>query len=264
MRHGFSRGERARVVGGGYMNDLMSSFLLGKNFGYQAVSTNADHSMGAMLLPLSNGHIGNSTYDISQPSASVVPPERDASMRPTDQKESIYYQLDAPHLNDENNNKKNSDESSKSLLIDMSEPYPDESSLKGNDTYTLFVSLNDYLRWILAFTVLYFLWFILIAGISRVHLVIYAALLLFFCASDRTRRLTLAVLIYLTYLFLYDALRLIPNYTVSSIHIRDVYQVEKTYFGIVHGGKLITLNEYFQQHHIPFFDVFTGLCYLNW
>ena len=246
------------------MNVAMISFFLGKNFGYQPVSTNTDHGMSPMLLPVSNGHIGNSTYDISQPSESAVPLERYSSMRPTDQKESIYYQLDAPQLNDENNNKTKSVDGSKSLLIDIPEPYSNESPVKGNESYAFLVSLNDYLRWILAFTVLYFVWFIFIAGISSVHLVIYAALLLFFCVSDRTRRLTLAVLIYLTYLFLYDALRLIPNYTVSSIHIRDVYLVEKAYFGIVHDGKLITLNEFFQQHHIPFLDVFTGLCYLNW
>lgn len=125
-------------------------------------------------------------------------------------------------------------------------------------------SSKDFLHWIIGFSFVYFLWFIFIAGISMIHLIIYCLLLILVVISDRTRRLVFVALIYLTYVFLYDALHLIPNYTVSKIHIEDVYLIEKQYFGITVEGHRMTLNEYFQQHHIPFLDVFTGFCYLNW
>lgn len=121
---------------------------------------------------------------------------------------------------------------------------------------------NFYL--ILIISLIYFLWFTLIAGISIVHVLIYSILLLLYIYSDRTRRFALAILIYLTYLLLYDTLHLMPNYTVSNIHIEDVYLMEKRFFGIYQQGQLITLNEFFRQNHVAFFDIFTGICYLNW
>lgn len=175
----------------------------------------------------------------------------------------IYHQLDIHRINDENNNEKNNINQN-SILIDIPTNYSNDLLINTDNKYSNFLSFKENFIWIILASSIYFLWFIFIAGISIVHILIYLALLTFYILSERTRRFALATLIYLTYLLLYDALRLVPNYTVSNIHIEDIYSVEKRLFGIVKNGHMMTLNEYFQQNHIPLLDVFTGLCYLNW
>lgn len=165
----------------------------------------------------------------------------------------IYHQLNLDQINDENNNNQNSND----LIVHIPNHQQTDFSKMTDITFLhIFV--------ISCVTLIYFLWFIFVAGISIVHLIIYSALLFLYCVSDRTRRFALAILIYFTYLLFYDALHLIPNYTVSNIHIEDIYLMEKKYFGINYQGQVLTLNEYFKENHHPFLDVFTGLCYLNW
>jgi hypothetical protein len=168
-------------------------------------------------------------------------------------------------INDENNNNKQSNDiNQNSVHIHMPTNHSNELLINTDTKQTFFLTLKDNFLWIIFVSLIYFLWFIFIAGISIVHIMIYFALLFLYLISDRTRRFALAILIYLTYLLVYDALHLVPNYTVSNIHIQDIYLIEKKIFGIYRQGHLLTLNEYFQQNHIPLLDVLTGLCYLNW
>ncbi|CAF2632481.1 unnamed protein product [Rotaria sp. Silwood2] len=181
-----------------------------------------------------------------------------------DNNHSIYHQLDIHRINDENNNDTNNATNQNSILINIDPDYSNRLLIPHVEKYSIFLILKENILWIILASLLYFLWFIFIAGISIVHILIYLILLIFFIISERTRRFALAALIYLTYLLLYDALHLVPNYTVSNIHIEDIYLIEKKIFGIVKNGHMMTLNEYFQENHIPLLDVFTGLCYLNW
>lgn len=177
---------------------------------------------------------------------------------------SKYYQklvnIEENHSNnDENNNnqlmtQKITDElNPKSIILDLPSPIDD------NETFT-----TEHYFCIFLFTIVYFSWFIFIAGIGIVHLIIYLILITMYFLSSRTRRFALATLIYLCFLFLYDSLHLIPNYTVSQVHIEDVYLLEKKFFGVVSQGQLLTWNEYFKMNHQPLLDIFTGICYLNW
>lgn len=160
--------------------------------------------------------------------------------------------------NDENNNQKILTElDENSVTIDL----PFSSSDEPNEKY---IFTTEHFFWIFFITILYFTWFIFIAGISIIHLIIYLVIITLYVISDQTRRFALAILIYLTYLLLYDALHVVPNYTISKVHIEDVYLIEKRLFGIIKNEQLMTLNEYFRLNHIPFLDVFTGICYLNW
>ncbi|CAF3702500.1 unnamed protein product [Rotaria sp. Silwood1] len=181
-----------------------------------------------------------------------------------DNNHTIYHQLDIHRINDENNNEKINDINQNSIIINIPTNYSNDILINTDNKYTNFFILKEYIHWIILASFIYFLWFIFIAGISIVHILIYLILIIFLIISERTRRFALAVLIYLTYLLLYDALRLIPNYTVSNIHIEDIYLIEKKIFGIIKNGHMMTLNEYFQENHIAFLDIFTGICYLNW
>ena len=179
---------------------------------------------------------------------------------------SIDHQSTIDMINDENNNTNNRNENEEnSILIDLPLLSPSQSDeYLISDSNEKYHFTTEHYIWIFLITILYFSWFIFIAGISVVHLIIYLFITSLYLLSDRTRRFALAILIYLSYLLLYDALHVVPNYTVSKVHIEDIYLLEKKLFGIVHDGQLITLNEYFKLHHKPFLDIFTGISYLNW
>ncbi|CAF3069862.1 unnamed protein product [Rotaria sp. Silwood2] len=188
-----------------------------------------------------------------------------------DETNSIYHQLNIHTTNDENNNQTKNENKQNSVIIDLlplTSLESNESLINddADDNYNKnnYIFTTEHLIWLFILTIIYFTWFIFIAGISILHIIIYLVLISLYLLSDRTRRFTLAIIIYFTYLFLYDALHLIPNYTVSQVHISDVYLVEKKFFGIFINGHMMTLNEFFKLHHIPLLDILTGICYLNW
>lgn len=59
-------------------------------------------------------------------------------------------------------------------------------------------------------------------------------------------------------------MRILPNYEVSAVHIKQPYELEKILFGITFHHNLITPNEYFDLIHTKFLDVMSGLFYINW
>jgi len=247
----------------------------GKQLGFQT-STNNDES----LTPLTNEHGTNSAYSnnssssISTLFSNLISPFRihnkifkSYEKHPNgiithENNNLIYHQLDIDSINDENNNERSNDTNQNSVLIHI--PTNHELLTNSDNKYSFISFFKENLIWIILISLIYFLWFICVAGISIVHIIIYFVLFFLLSISDRTRRFALAILIYFTYLLFYDTLHLVPNYTVSNIHIQDIYLIEKKFFGIRKNGHIITLNEYFQQNHIALLDIFTGICYLNW
>lgn len=55
-----------------------------------------------------------------------------------------------------------------------------------------------------------------------------------------------------------------PNYQYNTVHIGDLYQLEKNLFGIHVGNEVLTPNEYWMLHKTPFLNVLTGCFYLSW
>ena len=264
--------------------DLSPMIILGKQLGLSTTSIRTTHEndISIDMNRMSNGHTMKisddkefhpsnhswSSYLSTLVSSTRLHPSSGRSSRPIHSK---YYQKlvnieENPSNNDENNNNQaiptTTDElNSKSMILDLSSPIDDCSN---NDTNEDHIFTTEHYFSIFFFTILYFTWFIFIAGISIVHLIIYLILIMLYFLSTRTRRFALATLIYLSFLFLYDSLHLIPNYTISQVHIEDVYLLEKKIFGVVSQGQILTLNEYFKIHHQPLLDIFTGICYLNW
>lgn len=62
----------------------------------------------------------------------------------------------------------------------------------------------------------------------------------------------------------YDCMRLLPNYEVSPIDIRGIYETEKSIFGISTAAGLLTPSEFFALHHSTVGDVIAGLSYICW
>lgn len=113
-------------------------------------------------------------------------------------------------------------------------------------------------------SVLYFSWFYLLMGLRTEHTILYFFLLTLYFTHSKTRKFLWAFGVYVVYWVMYDSLRIVPNHTVNTLHIADLYNFEKSIFGIFTEGGVLTPNEYAKLHHTPFLDVVAAFFYVNW
>lgn len=113
-------------------------------------------------------------------------------------------------------------------------------------------------------SLVYLIWTYFFVGFRTDHIFILAFSLLCYFAHPISRKLILAFAIFLLYWIIYDSLRIVHNYEVNSVSIKELYDIEKGLFGINYQGMLITPNEYFTINHTSFLDVVSGLFYINW
>ena len=113
-------------------------------------------------------------------------------------------------------------------------------------------------------SLLYFVWTYFFVGFRSDHIFILAVCLSAYFAHPVSRKVFIALAVFIVYWLIYDSLRVIHNYEVNTVHIKDLYDAEKSLFGIWHGKELITPNEYFEINNSPFLDFLTGFFYLNW
>lgn len=132
-------------------------------------------------------------------------------------------------------------------------------------------------------SLIYFGWFYFLVGLRPEHIGLYVLTLFLFFAHKKTQQFIVAFSIFIVYWIMYDSMRIFPNYKVNPIHIAEIYNFEKSLFGIVFPGSetlslaskpanalpkneeaLLTLNEYFRINQTPYLDVLSGLFYLNW
>lgn len=86
----------------------------------------------------------------------------------------------------------------------------------------------------------------------------------FYFFSEATRKFITAFSIFIVYWILFDYMKAFPNYNYNTVHIKSLYDLEKSVFGINIGTSLITPNEYWILHQHSFLDVMSGLFYLTW
>ncbi len=111
---------------------------------------------------------------------------------------------------------------------------------------------------------LYLLWSNLALHSGAGSLFLSAFWLVMFYAHQKTRRFILGFSIFILYWIIYDSMRILPNYQVNTVHIKQPYIIEKSLFGVVYNNKLLTPNEYFDIIHTKTLDIIAGLFYLNW
>jgi hypothetical protein len=85
-----------------------------------------------------------------------------------------------------------------------------------------------------------------------------------FYASAITRKFIVGFSIFVVYWIVFDYMKAFPNYNYAPVHIKELYDFEKSLFGINYNGKLITANEYWLINHTTTVDIITGLFYLCW
>ena len=101
-------------------------------------------------------------------------------------------------------------------------------------------------------------------GLRSEHLLIAALYLILFFAGLPTRKLAVALLPFALFGISYDWKRICPNYEVNPIDVEGLYNLEKSLFGVMDNGVLVTPCEFFAAHHWAMADVFAGIFYLCW
>ncbi|MCK5131988.1 MAG: inositol phosphorylceramide synthase [Candidatus Sabulitectum sp.] len=113
-------------------------------------------------------------------------------------------------------------------------------------------------------SIVYFSWMYFKIEVRPDHLISYAFFATLYFYNERTRKFFFAMCPFIIYITVYDSMRAFPNYMYNTIHIEDLYLLEKQYFGVFFNGHLVTLNEFFANHQHAVFDVISGVSYITW
>jgi len=116
----------------------------------------------------------------------------------------------------------------------------------------------------ISLVIVYIIWTNIIGGVRNEHYFLIILWLVSFYAHEKSRRFIKAFSVFIIYWIVYDSMRLIPNYEVSTVHIKEPYDIEKALFAISQNNVLLTPNEYFAIYHTRFLDILSGLFYINW
>ena len=101
-------------------------------------------------------------------------------------------------------------------------------------------------------------------GLRSEHLMMAGIFLVLFFIGMPTRKLAVALLPFFIFGISYDWMRICPNYEVNPIDVAGIFNLEKSLFGVMDGGVLLTPCEYFAIHHCAVADIFAGIFYLCW
>lgn len=114
---------------------------------------------------------------------------------------------------------------------------------------------------------LYTLWVkFALGGIRSDHYLFIIGISVLFFVNDMTRKIVLGFGFILIYWFIFDSIRLIPNYEINPpLHIAEPYNLEKAWFGISTAEGVLTPNEYIDKNFThTFFDIYTAIIYISW
>jgi hypothetical protein len=111
---------------------------------------------------------------------------------------------------------------------------------------------------------LYLLLSVWLVGFKTDQLVLIAIFNGLYYSSEITRKLITGFSIFIVYWIIFDYMKAFPNYMFREVHIEQLYNAEKSLFGINTATGLVTPNEYFQHHHFVAGDLLSGVFYLSW
>ena len=103
-----------------------------------------------------------------------------------------------------------------------------------------------------------------VVGFKSDQLVLIGFFNTLFYSSSITRKFIFGFLVFIVYWIIFDYMKAIPNYTVSQVHIADLYHLERKLFGINFNGNILTPNEYWRVNGNTTLDIIAGLFYICW
>lgn len=104
----------------------------------------------------------------------------------------------------------------------------------------------------------------LFIGLRPEHPIMVLLILVLFLASKESRKLVVALMPFALFAISYDLMNLVPNYKVNPIDVEELYNAEKSLFGITTSMGVVTPNEFFAIHNSAFVDFLAGFFYLCW
>lgn len=117
---------------------------------------------------------------------------------------------------------------------------------------------------VLFFSLAYLVLSFFLIGFKTDQLVLVGLFNGLYYLSAVTRKFILGFTVFIVFWIIFDYMKAFPNYHYNTVSIRDLYQMEKTLFGFIHQGVLITPNEYWLINHTTILDILSGLFYLSW
>lgn len=130
--------------------------------------------------------------------------------------------------------------------------------------FRLSVPTSREIIWCVALLALWMVITFTFIGMRPEHLLMGVFIFLLFFLTAPTRRLLVALLPFIIFGISYDWMNLLPNYKVNPIDVEGVYNAEKSIFGILWQGRVVTPNEFFAIHTSKIMDFFAGIFYLCW
>jgi hypothetical protein len=85
-----------------------------------------------------------------------------------------------------------------------------------------------------------------------------------FYASKASRKFILGFSIFIVYWIIFDYMKAFPNYAYHSVSTSELYNLEKSFFGVHLSGLTLTPNEYLKIHTHAYIDFVSGIFYLLW
>lgn len=105
-----------------------------------------------------------------------------------------------------------------------------------------------------------------LGGFRSDHYLFVIGVIVLYFFNDTSRKMVHAFGFILIYWFIFDSIRLIPNYEINPpLHIAEPYNLEKLWFGISTATGVLTPNEYLDKNFTnTFLDIYTAIIYLSW
>lgn len=128
---------------------------------------------------------------------------------------------------------------------------------------TEFYSLKNSVA-VTGIVILYLFTSYLLIGFRNDQLVLAGIFFISYFSSDLGRKFIIAFSIFIVYWIVFDYMKAFPNYAYNQVHLLQLYTTEKSFFGSMHNGTILTPNEYWLGHTKIWLDVLCGLFYLCW
>jgi hypothetical protein len=103
-----------------------------------------------------------------------------------------------------------------------------------------------------------------VVGFKSDQVVLLVIFNVLFYASVITRKFIVGFSVFIVYWIIFDYMKAFPNYTVSPVHMADLYNFEKHLFGINYNGHVLTPNEYWKIKATTPLDIIAGIFYICW
>jgi membrane-associated phospholipid phosphatase len=113
-------------------------------------------------------------------------------------------------------------------------------------------------------TALYLLGSYIFTGLRSDQVTLAAIFNILFFSSALTRKFITGFSIFLLYWVLFDWMKAFPNYLFNEVSIKEIYEAEKSMFGIHTVQGKLTPNEYLALHQSATADIISGLFYMCW